>query len=137
MAPEVILGDRVVDRRADVYAFGGVAYYLLTGQLVFEADTPMKMLLKHLHEQPIPPSQRTELPVPRAVDDLVLACLDKDPERRPQDGRELLRIVQRISTGGWEVDAAKRWWQMHLPELSAPLEGDAMAGGAAVSRFAS
>ena len=48
MAPEIILGENDVDRRADVYALGGVAYYLLTGQLVFEADTPMKMLLQHV-----------------------------------------------------------------------------------------
>ena len=50
MAPEIILGDADVDRRADVYALGCVAYYLLTGQLVFEADTPMKMLLRHVQE---------------------------------------------------------------------------------------
>src|SRR5260221_3405320 len=50
MAPEVILGEADVDRTADVYALGCVAYYLLTGQLVFEGDTPMKMLMQHVHE---------------------------------------------------------------------------------------
>ena len=61
MAPEIILGEGEVDRRADVYALGCVAYYLLTGQLVFEADTPMKMFLQHVQTPPVPPSQRTEL----------------------------------------------------------------------------
>ena len=56
MAPEVILGEGDVDRRADVYALGCVAYYLLTGQLVFEADTPMKMLMQHVQSVPLPPS---------------------------------------------------------------------------------
>ena len=62
MAPEIILGEAEVDRRADVYALGCVAYYLLTGQLVFEADTPMKMLMQHVQSVPLPPSKRTELP---------------------------------------------------------------------------
>ena len=57
-------GEADVDRRADVYALGCVAYFLLTGQLVFEADTPMKMLMQHVHATPVPPSQRTELPDP-------------------------------------------------------------------------
>ena len=80
-----------VDRRADVYALGCVAYYLLTGQLVFEADTPMKMFMQHVQTPPMPPSQRTELPIPRELDELVLACLEKDPNKRPQDAEQLLR----------------------------------------------
>src|SRR6185436_8038121 len=79
MAPEIILGEADVDRRADVYALGCVAYFLLTGQLVFEADSPMKMLMQHMHARPVPPSQRSELPIPRELDELVLACLEKDP----------------------------------------------------------
>ncbi|HMF88056.1 MAG TPA: serine/threonine-protein kinase, partial [Gemmatimonadaceae bacterium] len=74
MAPEMALGE-AVDGRADIYALGCVAYYLLTGQLVFEADTSMKMLMHHLNTAPVPPSQRTELPIPRELDELVLACL--------------------------------------------------------------
>ena len=93
MAPEVILGDAEVDRRADVYSLGCVAYFLLTGELVFEADTSMKMLMQHLHAQPMPPSQRTELSVPRELDELVLACLQKDPRQRPQDAGELYQMA--------------------------------------------
>ena len=55
MAPECILGDADVDRRADVYALGCVAYFVLTGSLVFEADSSMKMLMQHLHAQPDTP----------------------------------------------------------------------------------
>jgi eukaryotic-like serine/threonine-protein kinase len=121
MAPEVIL-ERAVDQRADVYAVGCVAYFLLTGQLVFEADTPMKMFIEHLQAQPIPPSQRTELPIPREVDELVLACLEKDPAKRPQDAEALLRAIDRCAVRDpWDHEAARQWWEQHLPELTRPL----------------
>ncbi len=125
MAPEIILGESDVDRRADVYALGCVAYYLLTGQLVFEADTPMKMLLQHVQATPLPPSQRTELPIPRELDDLVLACLEKDPAKRPQDAGALFRLATEcLSCSTWNHDTARTWWEAHLPELTGPLTLD-------------
>jgi eukaryotic-like serine/threonine-protein kinase len=122
MAPEIILGESDVDRRADVYALGCVAYYLLTGQLVFEADTPMKMLMQHVQAVPVPPSQRSELPIPPELDAIVLACLEKDPNRRPQNAEQLLQIACDCHTcDGWSKDAARAWWEMHLPDLTGPL----------------
>jgi serine/threonine-protein kinase len=126
MAPEVIL-DGAVDQRADVYAVGCVAYFLLTGQMVFEAQTPMKMFLQHLHATPVAPSTRTEMNIPRDLDELVLACLDKDPTRRPQNAEELLRRLQRCRTRAvWDEHTARTWWEKHLPDLTGPLSiGDA------------
>src|SRR6185295_15124318 len=128
MAPETILNEGAVDQRADVYAVGCVAYYLLTGQLVFEADTPMKMFMHHVQTTPIPPSQRSELPIPRDVDALVLACLEKDPAKRPQNANELLRMLDRCRVSdAWDNDTARRWWEMHLLDLTAPLAVGAAA----------
>jgi serine/threonine-protein kinase len=122
MAPETILGDTDVDRRADVYALGCVAYYLLTGQLVFDADTSMKMLMHHLNTPPVPPSQRSELPIPRELDDLVLACLQKDPNQRPQNAGELFEMAYNCrACEGWSRELAHRWWEAHLPEFTGPL----------------
>jgi eukaryotic-like serine/threonine-protein kinase len=121
MAPEAILGDTEVDRRADVYALGCVAYYLLTGHLVFEADTPMKMFVQHLQAQPVPPSQRSELPIPPEVDAFVLSCLEKDPDKRPQSARELFEMAYSCGSGGWTNRDAKAWWEAHLPELTRDL----------------
>jgi serine/threonine-protein kinase len=122
MAPEVILGQSDVDRRADVYALGCVAYYLLTGQLVFEADTPIKMLMHHVQTPPVPPSQRTELRIPRELDDLVMACLEKDPNKRPQDAGLLLGLACNCTMDGvWDNAMAKRWWETNLTELTGPL----------------
>ena len=123
MAPEIILGEVDVDRRADVYALGCVAYFLLTGQLVFEAETPMKMVLQHVQSQPVPPSKRTELAIPRELDELVLACLEKNPENRPQDAQELfLAACGCNSCNTWNNDRARGWWEAHLPDLTRPLD---------------
>src|SRR5262249_47367069 len=66
IAPEVALGERV-DGRADLSALRCVAYFLLPGQLVFEAGTPIQMIARHLHDAPVPPSRRSELPVPAGL----------------------------------------------------------------------
>ncbi len=123
MAPEIIDGS--VDQRADVYALGCVAYYLLTGQLVFDADTPIRMFIQHLQATPEPPSQRTEMPIPRDLEALVLECLEKDPARRPPNAIELMRRLRACLRGrDWNNDAARHWWELHLTELTSTLTAD-------------
>ena len=139
MAPEIIVGDTEVDRRADVYALGCVAYFVLTGQLVFEADTPMKMLMQHVHAKPMPPSQRTELRIPRELDELVLSCLEKDPRARPQNAEELFQLaVGCKACQEWNQESARNWWRTHLPDLTGPLtlgEGETETAKRAVAAF--
>jgi serine/threonine-protein kinase len=116
MAPEMILGDRPVDARADIYAVGCLAYFLLTGRLVFEAENSMAMLLRHVQEMPSPPSSRTELVVPKEMDDLVLRCLEKDPAMRPASMDEFLSTLSDCPLSErWTAERAKAWWQQHLP----------------------
>ncbi|HMK73946.1 MAG TPA: serine/threonine-protein kinase, partial [Myxococcaceae bacterium] len=116
LAPEIALGNQV-DGRADLYALGCVAYFLLTGKLVFEAETPIQMIARHLHDAPVPPSRRSELPVPPALDALVLACLAKKPGDRPPSAAALARSLAAIDGGGpWDEEQALRWWQVHRPE---------------------
>lgn len=122
MAPESILGEADVDRRADVYALGCVAYFILTGSLVFEAENSMQMLVQHLHSQPTRPSERSELPIPRELDDLIMACLQKDPALRPQNAGELLEMAYGCGCASeWGQTAAREWWQTHLPHLTGSL----------------
>jgi eukaryotic-like serine/threonine-protein kinase len=122
MAPECILGDVEVDRRADVYALGCVAYFALTGSLVFEAENSMQMLMHHLHTEPTRPSERSELPIPRELDNLILACLQKDPALRPQNAGELLNMAYGCQcTDSWGQQDARQWWQTHLPDLTGSL----------------
>ena len=85
----MVHGEGGVDGRADLYSLGCVAYYLLTGQLVFEAETAIQTALLHIQQPPVPPSARTGNPIPPALEQLVLACLAKRPEDRPQSAAEL------------------------------------------------
>src|SRR4029078_2572084 len=89
ISPEQALGGRDLAGRSDIYAIGCVAFWLRTGQLVFTGETVMAVLMQHAQTKPDPPSTRTELPIPAALDELVLSCLAKDPARRPQTAREL------------------------------------------------
>ena len=90
--------------------------FLLTGQPVFDAASPMQRLLQHLQADPVPPSQRTALPIPAWIDDLVLACLQRDPGRRPQDVDEVLRrIAASIGEEAWTPSLAKAWWRSTSP----------------------
>jgi len=119
IAPEQALGLPRIDSRADVYATGCVAYWLLTGQLVFTAETPMEMLFNHAHTVPTPPSARSELPIPPALDQLVLSCLEKNPASRPQSARELSRRLGGIAElAAWSEDRARDWWNTHEPMVS-------------------
>jgi serine/threonine-protein kinase len=117
IAPEQAMGADL-DGRADIYATGCVAYWLLTGEFVFTAETPMGLLLQHAQTPPTPPSARTDLPIPTALDDLVLSCLAKDPAQRPQSARELsLRLAEVEGANNWTQDRAQEWWATHQPTL--------------------
>jgi serine/threonine-protein kinase len=116
IAPEQALGGGSIDGRADIYATGCVAYWLLTGQLVFTADTVVGVIMHHANTPPIPPSQRSELLIPPALDRLVLSCLAKDPADRPQTATELSRRLAGIPCeSGWSDEQAREWWSVHRP----------------------
>jgi hypothetical protein len=124
MPPEVARGVVDVDRRADIYALGCVAYWLLTGQRVFTDDSPLAVIAHHLQTAPAPPSSRSELDVPTDLEQVVLACLEKDPALRPNDAWELdMRLAACASAAEWDGRKARKWWGMHLPELAARPSG--------------
>ncbi len=126
MAPEMALGD-TVDGRADLYALGCVAYYLLTGHQVFEGATVMQVISKHLEGVPVPPSQRAPLTIPAGLEQLVMACLAKKPEDRPQSAAELARQLEALGLERWTASQAKNWWA----SIRSPVEG--MAGATTAS----
>jgi serine/threonine-protein kinase len=114
MAPEQVLGERQADARSDLYALGCVAYWLFTGQYVFDGANAIQIMMEHVRGTPLPPSQRTELPITPELDQLVLACLEKDPANRPQSADELSDALACAWTNGsWTQERAHQWWALH------------------------
>lgn len=112
MAPETILG-QPVDHRADIYALGCIGYYLLTGKKVFSGNL-MAVLWGHRAHLPVSPSDRVSREIPRDLEDVVLACLEKDPERRPQSARALAEALNGCEHAhSWTDSDAEAWWRDH------------------------
>jgi serine/threonine-protein kinase len=116
MAPESILEQGAADARSDIYALGAVAYYLLAGSDVFDGNSVLQLCIQHLHQAPESLIARGVV-VPAALDELVLECLDKRPERRPQTAAELRRRLESCVVTTWTAENARAWWSQHQSEL--------------------
>jgi TolB-like protein/tRNA A-37 threonylcarbamoyl transferase component Bud32 len=102
MAPEQFLGDADADHRVDLYAFGCLAYELLTGHPPFHGRAASRLFAAHVSE--LPPSVETLRPdVSPALTSLVQRCLAKDPDERPRDAREVLLALDFVATPGTET----------------------------------
>jgi serine/threonine-protein kinase len=118
LSPETAM-DGMLDRRADLYALGCVAFWLLTGRLVFEAATVAAVLVAHAREAPPRASSLVTLPVPEALDQLVLDCLAKNPAARPQSADVLAERLAAVHFARpWTPAAAAQWWATNRPPPS-------------------
>lgn len=88
MSPEQAMGVDV-DPRSDIYSLGGVLYFALTGSPPFADKDLSSLIVAHATTPPLPPSVRTDRPIPRKLEDVVMKCLEKDPEERYQNALEL------------------------------------------------
>lgn len=130
MSPEQATGD-AVDERSDIYALGLVAYYLLTGRPPFEDEKAIKVLLAHAHEEPAPPS-RVNPDVPRDLEEVVLRCLEKDPDHRYPDVQALSAALGDCAAANeWSRECAQGWWQSHGCPLKKQLDQQVLEGAVA------
>jgi serine/threonine-protein kinase len=112
MAPEALLESHRVDARTDLYALGAVAYYMLTGHDVFEDPRDLDSLIRlQLRQQPITPSRRLSRKLPRDLERLVMQCLAKSPQDRPESAL-LLResLLDCLDARSWTMRDAENWW---------------------------
>jgi tRNA A-37 threonylcarbamoyl transferase component Bud32 len=90
MSPEQAAGKKV-DSRSDIYSLGVVLYHTLTGKYPFTATTPLNTIHKIVFENPVPIGKLVILPP--AVEHAIDRCLEKDPEKRVANGKELIDLL--------------------------------------------
>lgn len=120
LPPESVLGSSFVDARADLYSLGAIAFFLMTGSFLFDADSPIAMVQAQLNEAP--PSLRDRSPefVPPELDDIVGRCLSKEREHRPESARSLLLELEELAVSHpWTARQAEACWSS-IPLLSRP-----------------
>jgi hypothetical protein len=120
MAPEAIRDPSSISPASDLYALGAVAWFLLVGRPPFVGSTIIEVCGKHLHTPPAPPSTALGAPVPRDVEELVLACLAKDPDARPRTARILRAGLHATgAASSWTEEQAAQWWRQRTPARAA------------------
>ncbi len=127
LSPEAVSMPAGVDARADIYALGAVAYFLLCGSPPFAGETLRALCTQHVYSAPIPPSRRGSKPVAADIESIVLQCLAKDREQRPQTALALADLLRRCrDAGSWGEAEASRYWQLRaLPDRAG--DGEARA----------
>ena len=112
LAPESIRSADDVDARSDLYAVGAVAYFLLTGTPVYSGRGALEIIHHHLQTVPEAPSRRLGRPLPPKLEAVVLACLAKNPDERPESARALADALRDCDdVEPWNEIAAQGYWR--------------------------
>jgi len=98
MAPEQASSDPELDHRADIYAFGVLAYEVLTGVPPFTAPGPVQLVAAHMTRTPDPLS-RHRPGLPSSLNEMVLRCLAKKPSERYQRADDIVAVLDELMTG--------------------------------------
>jgi serine/threonine protein kinase len=125
LPPEAAKGDMTA--KADVYALGCVAYWLVTANFVFNGKTALEMMVGHVHTEPTPPSERTHQEIPQDFERLVLDCLKKEPAERPTMKEVSDRLASCAAAAPWSTAEAEAWWTAHHGDMEVRHHADAKA----------
>ena len=127
MPPEAISGVPV-DPRSDLYSLGALGYFLLTGHFIFDAATIAEIQEKQLSTPPVPPSLRTSQSISAGMEQLLMRCLEKDRERRPQSALELKTLLLGTPHAAeWTPQLSHAWWDTYEQQRASGETGIASA----------
>jgi len=108
-SPEVVTGDGKPDSRSDIYSLGATAYYLLTGQPVFEGETALKVVFAHV-SQTVKPLSELNPEISDELEAIIMKCLAKKPEDRFQTAEALYSALNQLQLKEWTQEQAVVWW---------------------------
>jgi hypothetical protein len=117
LSPEGVNTPHEVDARSDIYALGAVGYCLLAGRPVFQADTAFEVCMQHIQATPAPLSQARGEPIPKELEQLILSCLEKRKEDRPESAQALADALDQLDLPSWTRADMERWWQQYGAEV--------------------
>ena len=121
IAPEAIQNPFQADARSDIYSVGVLAYFLLTGQYIFDGDSIAEVCRRHINDTPDTPSERTGKQFDPQLEVLVMRCLAKDPAARPQSAVELTEaLAQCAAAARWTPERRAAWWTAHRQAPAQP-----------------
>jgi serine/threonine-protein kinase len=113
MSPEQAAGDNEVDARSDIYSLGAVMYFLATGKPPFDYPNPLKVMAAHAGETPMAPG-RWNSNIPAELSEVILHCLEKQPQDRFSSVRALGEALDQIPLKTpWAHAQAAEWWNCH------------------------
>jgi len=123
MSPESIKNPALSDPRSDIYAVGALAYFLLTREYVFNAESVLDIYEQQITQTPKPLRERNSTPVSPELEQTVLRCLQRDVKLRPQTIGELRSLLDDCPlTETWGPPERAAWWASHPPQAALSAE---------------
>jgi len=112
VSPEAVTDPATIGPASDLYALGCVAYFLLTGKKAFDGKTAVDVCIQHVTKTAPPPSQIASVNVPRALEELIMQCLAKQPSARPARAMALAEALRDMGPfDDWDDTRATQWWR--------------------------